>query len=111
LHYSSNIIIVISENQNFRKDDKMTRVIQMRQRGSITIPTDLRKRYQLDDGDPLTIVDLGDGFFISPKRSVLPKLVTEMEQLRDKYNVTLEELIAGVNDKRIEQEYSKVADR
>jgi len=83
----------------------------MRQRGSVTIPTEIRKRYQLDDGDPLTIVDLGDGFFISPKRSVLPKLVTEMEQLRDKYNVTLEELIAGLIDKRKAEQYSMVADR
>ena len=89
----------------------MTRIVQMRQRGSITIPTEIRKRYQLDDGDPLTIVDLGDGFFISPKRSILPKLVTEMEQLRDKYSVTLEELIAGVIDKRKAEQYSMVADR
>jgi len=89
----------------------MTRIVQMRQRGSVTIPTEIRKRYQLDDGDPLTIVDLGDGFFISPKRSVLPKLVTEMEQLRDKYNVTLEELIAGLIDKRKAEQYSMVADR
>lgn len=83
----------------------------MRQRGSITIPTEIRNRYQLDDGDPLTIVDLGDGFFISPKRSVLPKLVTEMEVLRDKYNVTLEELITGVIEKRKAAQYSMVADR
>ena len=89
----------------------MTRVVQMRQRGSVTIPTDLRKRYQLDDGDPLTILDLGEGFFISPKKSVLPKLAAEMERLRNKYNVTLEELIDGVINKRREEEYSKVADR
>lgn len=89
----------------------MTRVVQMRQRGSVTIPTDLRKRYQLDDGDPLTIVDLGEGFFISPKKSVLPKLAAEMERLRNKYNVTFEELIDGVINKRREEEYSKVADR
>ena len=105
------MIILNSENQNFRKGDKMTKIIQMRQRGSITIPTEIRNRYQLDDGDPLTIVDLGDGFFISPKRSVLPKLVAELEQLREKYNVTLEELITGVIEKRKTEQHSMVADR
>lgn len=89
----------------------MTRVIQMRQRGSITIPTELRQRYQLDEGDPLTIVDLGEGFFISPKRSVLPKLVAEVEELRKKYHVSLEELILGVAEERNKREYLKVADR
>lgn len=83
----------------------------MRQRGSITIFTEIRNRYQLADGDPLTIADLGEGFFISPKRSVLPKLVAEMEQLREKYNVTLEELIAGVIEKRKAEPYSMAADR
>jgi bifunctional DNA-binding transcriptional regulator/antitoxin component of YhaV-PrlF toxin-antitoxin module len=111
LHYSKKIIILISENQIFRKDDKMTKIVQMRQRGSITIPTEIRNRYQLDDGDPLTIVDLGEGFFISPKRSVLPKLVAELEQLREKHNVTLEELITGLIDKRKAERYSMVADR
>ena len=105
------MIILISENQEFRKDDQMTKIVQMRQRGSITIPTEIRNRYQLDDGDPLTIVDLGEGFYISPKRSVLPKLVAEMERLREKYNVTLEELITGVIEKRKAEQYSMVADR
>ena len=98
------MIILISENQNIRKGDKMTKVVQMRQRGSITIPTELRRRYHLDDGDPLTIVDLGDCFLISPKKSVLPKLVAKMEQIRNKYNVTLEELIRGVNEIRTEED-------
>ena len=89
----------------------MTKIVQMRQRGSITIPTEIRNRYQLDDGDPLTIVDLGEGFFISPKRSILPKLVVELEQIREKHNITLEELITGVIDKRKAEQYSMVADR
>ena len=89
----------------------MTKIVQIRQRGSITIPTEIRNRYQLDDGDPLTIVDLGEGFFISPKRSILPKLVAELEQIREKHNITLEELITGVIDKRKAEQYSMVADR
>lgn len=89
----------------------MTKIVQMRQRGSITIPTEIRNRYQLDNGDPLTIVDLGEGFFVSPRRSILPKLVAEMEQLREKYNITLEELITGVIEKREAEQYSMVADR
>ncbi len=78
----------------------MTKTIQIRKKGSVTIPMEIRKRYQLDEGDPLTLIDLGEGFFLSPKRSVLPKLVAEIEKLLKKNNISLEELIQGVMRKR-----------
>ncbi len=88
----------------------MTKVVQMRQRGSVTIPTEYRKRYKLSDGDPLTLVDLGEGIFLSPKRSILPKLVSEIEDLQKKYDVSLEELIHGVADERGKYETLKIKD-
>ena len=78
----------------------MTRTIQIRKKGSITIPMELRRRYRIDEGDPLTLIDLGEGFFLSPRQSVLPKLVAEIEILRQKNNITLEELIQGVAKER-----------
>ena len=77
-----------------------TITIQMRKKGSITIPMSIRKRYQLNENDPLTLIDIGEGIFISPKKSVLPKLVDEIEKLRTKYNISLEELIQGVKGER-----------
>ena len=82
------------------KGRKMTRTIQIRKKGSITIPMELRRRYRIDEGDPLTLIDLGEGFFLSPRQSVLPKLVAEIEALRQKNNISLEELIQGVAKER-----------
>ena len=73
----------------------MSTIIHMGKRGSITIPSSIRDRYQLNENDPITLIDLGEGIFLSPKRSVLPKLVKKIEKLREKYNVSLEELIQG----------------
>ena len=78
----------------------MSKTIQMRKKGSITIPIEIRQRYQLDENDPLTIIDVGEGIFLSPKQTVLPKLVNDIEKLRKKYNITLDELIQGVNRER-----------
>jgi len=78
----------------------MTKTIQIRKKGSITIPVEIRQRYKLDENDSLTSIDIGEGIFLSPKRSVLPKLVSEMEKLREKYNISLEELIQGVVQER-----------
>jgi len=78
----------------------MCKTIQLRKKGAVTIPMELRKKYHLDEGDPLTLIDLEEGFFLSPRHSILPKLVAEIENLRNKYNTSLEELIQGVIDQR-----------
>jgi len=48
---------------------------------------ELRKRYRIAEGDPLTLIDLGEGFFLSPRQAVLSKLVAEIEALRQKNNI------------------------
>jgi bifunctional DNA-binding transcriptional regulator/antitoxin component of YhaV-PrlF toxin-antitoxin module len=32
--------------------------LQVRGRGTVTLPTALREKYRLDEGDPLSLVDL-----------------------------------------------------
>ncbi len=82
----------------------MTSILQMRKRGTITLPISLRKKYGLEEGDLLTMIDVGDGIFLSPRPSLLPKLADQFESLRKKYNVTLEELIKGVAEQRSQYE-------
>lgn len=80
----------------------MTKTIQIRKKGTITLPMEIRKRYRLEEDDPITLIDTGEGIFLSPKQSLLPKLVNEIESLRKKYNISLEELIQGVQKERKE---------
>lgn len=94
------ILILKYGNSEILKGRIMTKTIQVRKKGSVTIPIELRKRYRIDEGDPLTLIDLGEGFFLSPRQSVLPKLVAEIEALRQKSNISLEELIQGVAKER-----------
>ena len=71
--------------------------VQMRAKGNITIPADLRKKYALEDGDVFTLIDLGDGsFFVVPRVSIVPKLVAELEAMREEAGVTIEELLEDV---------------
>ena len=78
----------------------MSRTVQIRKKGTLTLPMELRTRYQLDEGDPVTLVDLDEGIFLSPKTSVLPKLVAQIEELRKKSDISLAELIEGVRKLR-----------
>ena len=61
----------------------MATAVQMRAKGSLTIPSDLRQKYGLGEGDVFTLVDLGEGsFLLTPRVSLVPKLVAEMEAIR-----------------------------
>jgi bifunctional DNA-binding transcriptional regulator/antitoxin component of YhaV-PrlF toxin-antitoxin module len=76
------------------------KTIQVRKRGSITLPVIIREKYRLEEGTPITLIDLGEGVFLSPKHSLLPKLAEEIEHLREKHDVSTEELVAGISEQR-----------
>ena len=64
--------------------------VQMRAKGNITIPADLRKKYALEDGDVFTLIDLGDGsFFVVPRVSIVPYIVAELEAMREEAVVSI----------------------
>ena len=45
-----------------------TVTVQIRRKGVITLPVELRRLYNLDEGDVLTLLDLGDGSFLLTPR-------------------------------------------
>ena len=77
-----------------------TVTVQIRQRGAVTLPAKLRKRYNLGAGDTLTLLDLDGAFFLVPQVSVVPKLVGEIEQLRQKAGLTIDDLMKGLDEER-----------
>jgi bifunctional DNA-binding transcriptional regulator/antitoxin component of YhaV-PrlF toxin-antitoxin module len=77
-----------------------TATIQLRQRGVLTLPRSLREKYRLEEGDPLTLVDLDGVLLLSPKQSILPKLTAEIERLRREAGVSMGELLAGLPRQR-----------
>ncbi len=69
-----------------------TTTIQIRGRGTLTLPAALREKYRLDEGDPLTVVDLDGAVLLSPRLLVVPRLAAEMERLRQARRLSLKEL-------------------
>lgn len=66
----------------------------------MTLPARIRQRYGLDDGDPITLVDLDGALLLSPRVSVIGKLAAEIEYLRTEAGLSLEDLLAGVREQR-----------
>lgn len=79
----------------------MSATIQMRAKGSITLPSDLRQKYALEEGDVFSLIDLGDGSFaLVPRISIVPKLVGEIEALREEAGLSLDALLDGLTEER-----------
>lgn len=79
----------------------MSTTIQLRAKGAITIPAELRERYAFDEGDVFTLVDLGDGsLLLVPRVSIVPKLAAEIEVLRLEAGLSVEDVLADLPEIR-----------
>lgn len=73
----------------------MATTVQIRQRGTLTLPAKLRAKYRLDDGDSLTVLDLDGSILLSPKVPIVPKLAGEIERLRKAAGLSVEDLLTS----------------
>ena len=74
--------------------------VLMRQRGTITLPIKLRKKYEFDEGTAFTVVDLDGVIVLAPKTTAVSKLAAEIEQLREEAGVSLGALLEGLREER-----------
>ena len=83
----------------------MNTTIQIRKKGSLTLPAELRAKYDLDEGDIFTIIDLGDGSFVlTPRVSRVNRLGDRVAKILKDEGVTLEDLLSALDEER-EQYY------
>ncbi len=75
--------------------------IQIRGKGALTLPIELRRKYGLDEGDIITLIDMGDGSFL------LTPIVTLVDRLGDRIardmgdkGLTLEEILIALDEER-----------
>jgi bifunctional DNA-binding transcriptional regulator/antitoxin component of YhaV-PrlF toxin-antitoxin module len=70
----------------------MTQTIQVRQKGILTLPVELRRRYHIDNGDVFTLVELGNGALM------LIPIVSEVARLGDQAATALAESGTTIDD-------------
>ena len=75
--------------------------IQVRKKGSITLPMDLRAKYGVDEGDIFTLIDMGDGsFLLTPRISQVNRLGDRVADILRAESVSLDELLITLDDER-----------
>jgi len=75
-------------------------IIQVRNRGVITLPVDLREKYGIESGDVFRLVDLDGVFVLTPLVPIVPELAREIEQIRLEAGLSIEDLLHGLREQR-----------
>lgn len=78
----------------------MEATIQVRQRGTLTLPAELRDKYRIQPGDTFRLVDLDGILVLTPMVPMVPELAREIERARLEAGLTMEELLAGLREQR-----------
>jgi bifunctional DNA-binding transcriptional regulator/antitoxin component of YhaV-PrlF toxin-antitoxin module len=74
--------------------------VQVRERGVITLPAELRQKYKIENGDIFRLVDLEGVFVLTPMVPMVPELAHEIEQARLEAGLSVEELLQGLREQR-----------
>ena len=77
-------------------------IIQIRNKGTITLPINFRRKYNLNQGDVFTLIDLGDGSFIlTPKITQVNLLGDQIAQAMAEGGVSIDEILDALDEERI----------
>ena len=75
--------------------------IQIRKKGSLTLPSELREKYGLNEGDVFTLIDLGEGsFLLTPRLSQVNRLGDRVAEILKEEGVSQEELLNALDEER-----------
>jgi AbrB family looped-hinge helix DNA binding protein len=78
----------------------MEATIQVRKRGVVTLPAELRNKYGIEEGDSFRVVDLDGILVLTPMVPMVPELAREIERARIEAGLSTEELLRSLREQR-----------
>lgn len=79
----------------------MDATLQVRDRGVITLPAEIREKYGIQPGDTFRLVDLDGIFVLTPMVPMVPELAREIERARLEAGLTTEQLLHALREQRM----------
>jgi antitoxin PrlF len=71
------------------------KIVRMQEKGQVTIPTEIRKKLGLKQGDLVAVMETPDGVFITPQQVLAQKALDRIGDALKEQGLSLEELIAS----------------
>jgi len=78
----------------------MDTAVQVRKRGTITLPAELRAQYDIQPGDTFRLLDLDGIFILTPMVPMVPELAREIERARIEAGLSTEDMLQGLKEQR-----------
>jgi AbrB family looped-hinge helix DNA binding protein len=78
----------------------MDATVQVRDRGVLTLPAEIREKYGIQPGDTFRLVDLDGIFVLTPMVPMVPELAREIERARVEAGLSTEDLLRGLREQR-----------
>lgn len=75
-------------------------ILQLAQRGVVTLPKALRDAYNLESGDILTLIDLGGVFVLSPRRVEVDRMADQIAKDLAGKGESLESMLTALREAR-----------
>ena len=69
-------------------------------RGEITLPQSMQDSLNVNEGDRLELIQVGQLIFLSPKVPQVTQLIDKIVGIMDNENVTFTDLLAGIDEAR-----------
>jgi antitoxin PrlF len=76
------------------------KLVRMQEKGQVTIPTEIRKKLGLKQGDLVAVMETPEGVFITPQQVIATKALDSIGDILKEQGVSLAELIAAGRDIR-----------
>ena len=75
--------------------------IQLRNKGNLTLPAEIRRKYQLNEGTVFDLIDLEDGsFLLTPRASQVVAHGDRVAKLMAQQRVSIEEILKTLDEER-----------
>jgi AbrB family looped-hinge helix DNA binding protein len=74
--------------------------LQVRERGVLTLPSEIRSKYGIKAGDTFHLVDLDGIFVLTPLVPMVPELAREIERARLEAGLSIEDLLHTLREQR-----------
>ena len=78
----------------------MEATVQVRQRGTLTLPAEIREKYGIQPGDTFRLIDIEGTMVLTPMVAMVPELAREIERLRLESGLSIDQLLVSLREQR-----------
>jgi bifunctional DNA-binding transcriptional regulator/antitoxin component of YhaV-PrlF toxin-antitoxin module len=82
----------------------------VRERGTLTLPAEVRKRHRIRTGDAYELLDLDGIFVLAPMTAIVPELAREIERARLEAGLSVDDMLRALREERARYVAEKYGD-